>query len=182
MKHVAILLGTIRNGRQSLKVALYFYNYISQNNIATTEIIDLKDFDFPVFEERLRFLKTPPQNALDFKEKIVKADAIIVVSPEYNGSFPAALKNAVDLLKDEWFHKPLGLVTVSAGVFGGLKCQIALQLMFQHIKALVSPIVFPVPEVETEFQEEGKPAQPEPLNKRADIFVKELLWIADKNI
>jgi len=180
MKKIAIVLGSIRKGRQSPKLALFFRDFITKTNLATTEIIDLKEFRFPLFEERLRYLQDPPQNVLDFAAKIKEADAIIIVSPEYNGSFPASLKNAIDLLKDEWFHKPIGLVTVSAGSFGGLKCQVALQQILHHMKALVSPVVFPVPNVETEFDENGIPADADKTNKRADAFVKELLWLCEK--
>ena len=180
MKHVAILLGSIRKGRQSLKVAEFFFNYLNQKRVANTEIIDLKEYNFPLFEERLRFLPTPDQKIIDFSNKIKMADAIIVVSPEYNGSIPAALKNAIDLLKDEWKHKPVGLVTVSSGNFGGLKCQLALQQIFQHMKALLSPVVFPVPDVEKEFKDGGIPSNADFVHKRADDFLKELLWISEK--
>jgi NAD(P)H-dependent FMN reductase len=180
MKKIAIVLGSIRKGRQSPKLAMYFKDFITKTNLATTEIIDLKEYQFPLFEERLRYLQNPPQNILDFATKIKEADAIIIVSPEYNGSFPASLKNVIDLLKDEWFHKPIGLATVSSGNFGGLKCQIALQQTLQHMKALVSPVVFPVPNVETEFDKNGIPADVDKTNKRADVFVKELLWLCEK--
>lgn len=181
MKHVAILLGSIRKGRQSNKVAEFFNNYLVQTKIATVEIIDLKEYKFPLFEERLRFLENPEKNVLDFAERIKKADIVIVVCPEYNGSFSAALKNAMDLLKDEWQRKPIGLATVSSGSFGGLKCQIALQQTFQHMKAFVSPVAFPVPNVEKEFDETGKPSDPDFTNKRAELFLRELLWISEKN-
>ncbi len=181
MKNIAILLGSIRKGRQSAKVALFFKDIIFQSNFAAAEIIDLKDYRFPLFEERLRFLVDPPRDVLDFAGKIKEADAVIVVSPEYNGSFPAALKNVIDLLKDEWYHKPVGLVTVSSGSFGGIKCQMALQQIFQHIKALVSPVVFPVPDVENEFSEDGKPKNSDAIKNRAELFVKELLWLSNKN-
>jgi NAD(P)H-dependent FMN reductase len=182
MKHFAILLGSIRKGRQSNKVANYFSNYLSQNPIVDSEIIDLKEYNFPLFEERLKYLSEPTEKVLDFAKKIKAVDAVIVVSPEYNGSFPASLKNVIDLLRDEWYHKPIGLVTVSSGSFAGLKCQVALQQTFLHLKALVSTAVFPVHDVELAFDPQGQPTDVDAFNKRADVFIKELIWLSEKNL
>ena len=100
----------------------------------------------------------------------------VVVSPEYNHSMPASLKNAVDLLYDEWFHKPVGLVTASSGQFGGMNALVQLQTLFIRVKAVPSATIFPVPRVQDAFNEAGEPTDPEATNKRAAAFVKELLW------
>ena len=55
MFHIAILSASVRTGRNSHRVALYFKKYIEENNLATVEIIDLNEYQFPVFNERLRF-------------------------------------------------------------------------------------------------------------------------------
>ena len=63
---------------------------------------DLKEYDFPLFDERLQFQESPSQKMLDFSEKIKAADGVLVVTPEYNGGYPASLKNVIDLLHPEW--------------------------------------------------------------------------------
>ena len=130
MKKITILIGSVRKGRQSPKLSLYFKKYIENNNLANVDIIDLKEYNFPLFDERLKFQKDPDVKAIEFANKIRETDAVMVIAPEYNGSFSAAIKNAIDLLKEEWYHKPIGIITVSNGNFGGIKCQVALQQTF----------------------------------------------------
>jgi NAD(P)H-dependent FMN reductase len=59
---------------------------------------------------------------------IESADGVIIISPEYNGGYPAALKNVIDLLTTEWTKKPIGIVPVSSGSFGGM--QVLQQLQY----------------------------------------------------
>lgn len=178
MLKIAIISGSIRMGRKSHHVALYFEKYIKENKLAEVEILDLKEFDFPIFEERLMYQKDPSAKAKLFSEKIIAADAVIIVSPEYNGGYPASIKNAIDLLVKEWYHKPIGLVSVSAGGFGGVNAMALLQSVLQKIKAVVS-VTFPVPKVEENFDENGNAKDKEATDKRAAAFMKELIWFAE---
>ncbi len=177
MLKIAIISGSIRTGRKSHHVALYFEKYIKENKLAEAEILDLKEFDFPVFEERLMYQKDPSAKAKLFSEKIIAADAVIIVSPEYNGGYPASIKNAIDLLVKEWYHKPVGLVSVSSGGFGGVNGMALLQSVLTKIKA-VPVAAFPVPKVEESFDEGGNAKDKEAADKRASAFMKEVLWYA----
>ena len=110
---IAIISSSVRNGRNSHRVAIYFKNFIEQNKIADTEIIDLLNYNFPVFEERLKYLSTPSEGIQDFTNRIKNADGIIIVTPEYNGGYPACFKNAIDLLYYEWYYNPITVDTFS---------------------------------------------------------------------
>src|SRR5688572_29427277 len=105
MSHIAIISSSVRIGRNSHRVALYFEKYIRDNNLGSVEILDLNQYQFPVFDERLQYMKEPLPKAVEFSEKIKKADGVIIVTPEYNGGYPASLKNAIDLLLPEWKRK-----------------------------------------------------------------------------
>ncbi len=177
--HIAIISGSVRTGRKSHSVAKYFNNYIANNKIATVEILDLKELNFPITEERLINLVNPPENIKIFSEKIMKADAVILVSPEYNSGYPAAVKNAIDVLVKEWFHKPVGLVGVSNGNFGGVHAITQLQTILIKIKASPISTIFPVPNVQDAFDDDGNATNKEAMDKRAASFVKELLWVAE---
>ena len=179
MFHIAIISGSIRIGRQSHNVAKYFKNYITENNLATTEILDLKEFNFPVLEERLSHTPEPSASAKLFSEKIKKADAVIVVFPEYNSGYPASLKNAIDLLYDEWHHKPIGLASISSGAFGGVNALALVQTIFLKIKAVPVPVTFPVPVVQNNFDENGNAKDKATTDKRAAAFLKEILWFTE---
>jgi NAD(P)H-dependent FMN reductase len=179
MNHIAIISSSVRVGRQSHHVALYFDKFIKENKLATSEILDLKEFNFPVLEERLSKTEHPSDQAKLFSEKITKADAVIIVFPEYNSGYPASLKNAIDLLYNEWYHKPVGLASVSTGAFGGVNALAQVQSIMLKIRAVPISATFPVPVVQNSFDENGNAKDKEATDKRAAAFLKELLWFAE---
>lgn len=179
MAHIAIISGSVRDGRISHRVALYFKNFIEENKKGTVEILDLKEYQFPVFDERLKFQKNPASVTVEFAEKIKKADGVILVTPEYNGGYPASVKNIVDLLYDEWQRKPLAIATVSAGDFAGTQVITSLLFTLWKIKAWVVTAMFPVPKVQDNYGEDGKPKDKVGTDKRATVFVNELLWCVE---
>ena len=153
MKTIAIISPSVRRGRNSHRVALFFKNYLEDNKLASAEILDLKDYNFPLFDERLRHLPDPAPEVLQFAEKIRSADGVIIIAPEYNGGYPASLKNVIDLLTDEWRRKPVAISTVSDGSFGGTQVITSLQFVLWKIRAWTVPAMFPVPSVNKTFDE-----------------------------
>jgi NAD(P)H-dependent FMN reductase len=181
MPHIAIISSSVRTGRNSHRVALFFQNYLTENKLATAEIIDLKSYQFPLFDERLRLLPDPSDSLLDYAKRVKAADGIILVTPEYNGGYPASIKNAVDVLYAEWRRKPIAISTVSDGIFGGTQVITSLQFSLWKIKSWTVPAMFPVPKVQDSFNEKGVPADKEGVEKRAKAFVEELLWCVEAN-
>ncbi len=178
MFYIPVLLGSVRLGRQSPKVAHYLLSKLNSSKQAQSELLDLKDFGFPIMEERLGHIDSPPEGLEEFSEKVKKADALLIVSPEYNGSYPGVLKNAIDYLKPEFARKAIGLSTVSAGGFGGINCLGHLQHLFLSLGALVVPTNFPVSKVQNTFDDEGKLLDPS-VEKRANRFIDDLLWYTE---
>ncbi len=176
MKNIVILSASVRKGRNSHRVALFFKNYLEGRALARVTLLDLNTFHFPLFEERLRFLTNPTPEILSFADTISQAEGILIVTPEYNGGYPASLKNVVDLLYAEWKRKPVAIATVSAGAFGGSQVITSLLFTLWKIGALMVPSTFPVPTVEKSFDEEGKPSDREATEKRANTFITEFLW------
>lgn len=176
MSKIVILSSSVRVGRNSNRVALYFKKYIEENKLADAEIIDLNEYQFPVFNERLKYQINPTPQTLEFAEKIKSADGVLIVTPEYNGGYPAALKNVIDLLYAEWYRKPTAIATVSDGGFGGTQVITSLQFSLWKMKAWTVPAMFPVPKVRDAFDELGNATDKAATDKRADAFVKELLW------
>ncbi|MCE3226866.1 MAG: putative flavoprotein [Bacteroidetes bacterium] len=182
MSHIAIISGSIRNGRNSHRVATYFHNYINENKLGTSEILDLKEYHFPLFDERLKFQKEPLASAIDFADRFKKADGIILVTPEYNGGYPASVKNAVDLLTDEWKGKPIAIATVSAGDFGGSQVITSLTFSLWKIRAKVVTAMFPVPRVQDNYDEQGVPKDKTSSDKRAASFIHELFLTMEQAV
>lgn len=176
MTHIAIISASVRIGRNSHRVALFFKKFIEARNLATVELLDLNDYQFPIFEERLIHQTHPLASLLDFVEKINKSDGVILVTPEYNGGYPAALKNVVDVLNSEWQRKPISISTVSDGSFGGMQVITSLQYSLWKLRAWTVPAMFPVPKVSESFDDEGNPVDQASVEKRATVFLDELLW------
>lgn len=181
MRTIAIISSSVRRGRNSHRVALYFKNYLQDNSLAEAEIIDLKEYNFPVFDERLNKMDNPSADVLQFAERIRAADGIIIVTPEYNGGYPASLKNVIDLLYDEWRRKPVAVTTVSSGPFGGTQAIMTLQFSLWKIGAWTVPAMFPVPNVTDAFDEEGRPADKAAMDKRAARFIGEMIRCIEAN-
>ena len=96
---IAILSASVRTGRNSHRVALLFKRYIETNNLASVEVLDLQHYQFPIFEERLKFQKNPSSIVLEFAKKIQTADGVIIITPEYNGGVSGKFKKCYRSIK-----------------------------------------------------------------------------------
>lgn len=173
--HIALISASVRTVRKSHRVALHLQRTMEETG-HTVDLLDLLEFNFPLFEERIKFMKEPAANVVDFAERIRRSDGVIIVTPEYNGTPPASLKNVLDLLTDDWSKKPIAISTVSAGAFGGMQCITSLVFAFWKIKGWVVPAMLPVPKVHEAFSEDGTPTDPEGWAKRTKAFIDELVW------
>lgn len=175
MPQIVIISSSIRKGRKSHRVALYFKDFLDEYKLASSEILDLQSYNFPLFEERLKYQESPAKNVLDFAAKVRSADGVIIVTPEYNGGYPASLKNVIDLLTEDWRGKPVAISTVSDGNFGGSQVITSLQFSLWKIKALTVTAMYPVPKVHESFDAEGVPVDKKTADRRAADFMRELL-------
>ena len=176
MSHIAILSASIRTGRKSHNVALHLERTLKATS-NVVELIDLKELAFPLFDERLKFMKDPPANVVAFAERIRRADGVIIVTPEYNGSFPASLKNVIDLLTEDWKGKPVAICTASGGVFAGTQVMVELLFPLWKIKAWVVPSSMQVPKVHEQFGNDGSLLMDqEGWGRRTKVFLDDLGW------
>lgn len=147
--------------------------------MAIPEIVDLNEYQFPIFNERLWLQKNPAEKTLEFAGKIKSANGVIIVTPEYNGGYPASLKNVIDLLYDEWHHKPIAIATVSNGAFGGTQVITSLQFSLWKMHALVVPATLHSPKTQDAFNADGTSNNIEFDTKRTTAFINELLWFIE---
>lgn len=178
MYTIPIILGSTREGRMSSRVATFIERKLRATGRVNPEILDLEALALPMLEERLRFLKDPPASLVRFGSAIAASDAFVIVSPEYSGSYPGVLKNAIDYLQAEYRRKPVGIVTVSGGNFGGISALAQLRLLALTIGAYPIPSGFPVSRVAESFAEDGT-ATDASYEKRADGWIGELLWLTE---
>jgi NAD(P)H-dependent FMN reductase len=151
---------------------------MSRRENIETEVIDLLEWNLPIMEERLRFHENPPESVREFSQRIARADSVVIVTPEYNHGYPGVLKNALDYLLPEYKRKPIGIVTVSGGNFGGINCLEQLRLVTLGFGAFPIPAALPVSRVQESFDAEGNPKEAF-YEKNAENFINEVVWFAE---
>lgn len=178
MLKITILYGAIREGRLSIRAAKAVEKALRNSGKADVTFIDVKDYDLPLMENRLKDMKDPLPDVVKVGEMIEHADGIVFVTPEYNNSYSGPMKNTVDYYTKEWSKKPIGIVCASNGWQAGTNASNLLQLLILAINAFPMPTKLLVPYVDKSFDEEGN-AMDEAMGRRLDRFVKEFLWFVE---
>src|SRR2546421_2262766 len=178
MYYIPVILGSIRRNRESLKVAKFALKALAALPLVQTELIDLKESDIPLMEERLRFSHNPPASIREFSLRVNRADSIVIVTPEYNSGYPGVLKNALDYLKDEYKYKPFGIITVSSAWSGGILCLTSLRQVILHLGGVPIPAALPIARVQDAFDKDGHPLD-QKFDQRAKDYFNELLWFTE---
>ena len=121
-----IIVGSVRPGRIGLPIA----QWVQQTAEGDWDIdfVDLAELNLPFMDEpnHPAIRQYTKQHTLDWSKRVDAADAIILVTPEYNHSFSPALKNAIDFLSQEWWRKPVSFVSYG-GVSGGTRGVVGLE-------------------------------------------------------
>lgn len=136
--NLAIIIGSVRDGRFGPKVADWFAAEADKHDGYDVNIIDLAEYDFPVDMSR-------NDSVNRFADQVGAADAVVVVTQEYNHSFGGTLKVGIDALRDEWKGKPVGFVAYG-GMAGGLRAVEALRIVFAelHATTIRETVAFPL--------------------------------------
>src|ERR1700757_3294209 len=168
---IPVILGTARMGRMSLHAARLVTGELSQCAGAETHLIDIANLPLPTNDAR------EPIKQADFSAKMSKADALVVVSREYNHGYSGLLKHVLDSCLKEYIHKAVGIVGVSAGPFGGTR---VIQNLLPVMRELGLVTIFwdvNFSSVQKVFNEDGSLLD-ESYIRRIDKFLKELMWMA----
>jgi NAD(P)H-dependent FMN reductase len=134
MLKIAIILGSTRPNRVGAIVAEWVNEIAGKRTDAEFELVDVAKLDLPLLDEEL-----PPavgqyanQHTKDWAAKVASFDAFVFVTPEYNHSVPAGLKNALDFVYAEWANKAAGFV--SYGAAGGIRAVEHLRLILAELQ------------------------------------------------
>jgi NAD(P)H-dependent FMN reductase len=150
-----VLVASTRPGRVGEPVARWIAERAGEHPAFDVEIVDLAELDLPMFAEpkHPRLREYTLDHTREFSAMIDRADGFAFVFPEYNHSYNAALKNALDHLHQEWAGKPVGLVSYG-GVAAGARAAVALEPVLVALK--LRPVAFaPIPFVAQFVQGEG---------------------------
>ena len=129
-----IIIASTRPGRIGLPVATWFTDRAHEHAGFEIELVDLAELTLPLLDEpkHPRLREYTKEHTHAWSEIVDAADAIVMVTAEYNYGYPPALKNAIDYLHHEWRYKPVGFVSYG-GVAAGTR---AVQQLKQVVTAL----------------------------------------------
>jgi NAD(P)H-dependent FMN reductase len=170
--HVAVIVGSTREGRFGGTVADWFVGEASQRDDMVFDVIDLAELDLP-----MALPLVPATGVQAYVERIGLADAFVVITPEYNHGYPASLKQAIDLPRDEWREKPVGFVSYG-GVSGGLRAVEQLRQVFAelHVVTMRDSISFAM--AWEQFDESAELLEPTVGSRSATAMLDQLAWWA----
>ncbi|HKP32675.1 MAG TPA: NAD(P)H-dependent oxidoreductase [Chitinophagaceae bacterium] len=171
---VAILLGSVRIGRQSHKIAYYIEEQLQQTGFDTV-MIDLAEHPLPMMAENEEENEVAVSDVSFVGNALKESDGIILVTPEYHGSFTGVLKNALDFFWREFARKPMGVITTGSGKMGGINASTQLQHVILSLGAYAVPTKLLVSEIQHAFDEKGKPR--EDVAKFSKRFLEEFTWL-----
>lgn len=175
-----VIVASIRPGRVGLPVGEWFVEHAVKSGGFEVELVDLAAVNLPLNDEAKhpRLRQYQHEHTKRWSALIDEADAFVFVTPEYNHSFPASLKNALDYLNQEWQDKPAGFVTYG-GVSAGTRSLVALRPVVAALGMPSVPAAVNVPFVAQFLDEDRKFVPNEMTEKGADLLLKQLAaWTA----
>ena len=168
-----VLLGTNRKKRYSVHPAKWLVGEMEKRSEIETRLFDAADFALPHDDYGQEIKELFPE----WRDAIIRADGLVIVTPEYNHGYPGALKAVLDLLLQEYIHKAVAFVGVSAGPWGGTR---VIEAMLPVVRELGLAVTFSdlnFPHVQKTFDAEGKLLSPA-VEKFAKEFLDELVWMS----
>lgn len=168
-----VLLGTNRNGRESENVAKWILAKMEERAEIETRLFDVRNFDLPQDDYGQALKDQFPE----WRDAVIRADGLVIVTPEYNHGYPGILKSVLDLLLKEYIHKAVGLVGVSASPWGGTRVIEACVPMVRELGLAITFTDLNFPQVQNKFDENGKLLD-EKYDKFTADFLDELVWMS----
>ena len=178
--HLQIIVGSTRPGRRGLAVAFWLYELATRHAGFTAELVDLAEVGLPLLDE-----PRPPQRGLyehehtrAWSETVRRGDAYLLVVPEYNHSYNAATKNALDYLAREWRGKPVAFAGYG-GVAAGARAVQALIPVTVALGMAPLPRSINIPSIREAVDAAGRFTPAPGLEQNATSVVEDLLRLAE---
>ncbi|MFI0349951.1 NADPH-dependent FMN reductase [Actinomadura sp. 9N407] len=174
----AIIVGSTRDRRFGPTVAEWFAGEAGRRTDIDLDVVDLAEIALPgVLAADDAGSSEVPEPVRALGERLARADAFVIVTPEYNRSFPASLKTAIDWYVDEWQAKPVGFVSYG-GVSGGLRAVEQLRQVFAelHVVAVRNTVSFH--SCRDRFDDRGRPIDEAGCRAAAESLLDQLTWWA----
>lgn len=174
---VAIIYGSVRTERQGIKVVRFLETQLEARGHKVS-IVDQKENALPDLDKMYKEYNGTAPEAMERIAGVLRdADSFIIVSAEYNHGIPGTLKNTLDTFQKEFYYKMSGIVTYSAGPFGGVRVAMPLRSVLAELGMPAIPTAFPISRVQDSFDDDGN-AIDKAYERRIGKFLDEFEWYA----
>ena len=171
--NIPVLLGTNRKERKSVFPARWLVEQMEKRPEIRTRLFDVAEFKLPQDDYGQGLKDSFPE----WRDAMIQADGLVIVTPEYNHGYPGSLKAVLDLLLPEYIHKSVAFVGVSAGIWGGTRVIEAMVPMCRELGLAVTFTDLNFPRVQATFDDAGKLLD-QRYEKLAKDFLDELVWMS----
>ncbi|NML49218.1 NAD(P)H-dependent oxidoreductase [Streptomyces sp. R302] len=171
---LALVVASDREGRLAPVVADWFRSRVAERDDFALTVVDLAEVALPT---SLSYDPDPAVRAelARVTPVLEAADAFVVLTPEYNHSFPASLKNLIDRHYTEWRAKPVGFVSYG-GISGGIRAVEQLRQVYAELHAVTVRDGVVLPDVHGQFDEDGRFKDPAGPEAGAKLMLDQLAW------
>ncbi|MFK4066556.1 NADPH-dependent FMN reductase [Streptomyces sp. NPDC029674] len=167
---LAVIVASTREGRFAPTIADWFTGQAARRADLDVDVIDLAEVRLPEALSR-----RPGPEVGEVTRRVEAADAFVVITPEYNHSFPAPLKTAIDWHYKEWRAKPVGFVSYG-GLSGGLRAVEHLRQVFAELHAVTVRDTVSFHDVWDRFDASGEPLDLTGPETAAKTMLDQLAW------
>jgi NAD(P)H-dependent FMN reductase len=177
MYKLKIITSTVRPGRKGPLVGHWITEFAKKHGAFEVELLDLSEINLPLMNEAVHPIMKQYEHdhTKQWSAKIDEADAFIFVTAEYDYSYPASLKNALEYLVHEWAYKPAGMVSYSIGPFAGVRAVMSLKSDLLSLKTISLGEMVNIPALNQFINEEGEFVPNEQLTTAATNMLNQLL-------
>lgn len=174
---LAVIIGSVRGGRFGTTVSHWFATEAEKHGRFDVDVVDLAEHPLSLVMPEWGGSIDPQTNQSRkvLSERLGAADAFVVITPEYNHSFPASLKNAIDWFGDEWQAKPVGLVSYG-GQSGGIRAAEQLRQVFPEMHATTVRDALSFHNAWDVFDKDGAPKDAEGSAAAAKSMLGQIDW------
>jgi len=174
MAKIVLIVGSVRQDRNGIKVARWFEQKLKERN-HDVHFVDPIELNLPLLDRMYKEMDDPPQKLKELQSAIKNADGYLPITPEYNHSTSPAMVNTLDYFLEEYFFKPTAIVSYSVGGFGGNLAGNHLRQIFAELGAPAISSMLSISRVKQVFDENGKLLD-KTYEKRTDRFLDEFEW------
>ncbi len=178
-KHkIAVLYGSYREKRRGIHVARFVVDQLK--SLCEPVLVDAKEHDLPFLNKMHKEFPEgeAPENMQNLSELLHACSGFVLVAGEYNHGMLPGLKNLLDHFQKEYFFKPAGIVSYSAGSFGGVRAAVHARAVLGELGMPTISTMMPFPTISKTFDANGN-WDDEKMEKRFRKFADELLWYAE---